>query len=122
MSVLSSTDIFPDLLPTDLIVDHRQAFNIYKAVNAREGFSRKDDKFPERWLKEPFKKGEQEVPLTDYFKAKTLTQEDVERLLDDYYEERGWDLATGIPTRRKLEELGLGYVADDLEKQEVPLK
>jgi len=35
------------------------------------------------------------------------TAEDLERLLDDYYDERGWDVEKGIPTRKKLVELGL---------------
>jgi len=37
-------------------------------------------------------------------------------LLDKYYELSGWSLANGCPTRAKLEELGLGDVADELER------
>jgi aldehyde:ferredoxin oxidoreductase len=37
-------------------------------------------------------------------------------LLDDYYQARGWDVKTGIPTRQKLEELGLKKEADELKK------
>jgi len=40
-----------------------------------------------------------------------------EAMKDRYYTVRGWDLATGIPTRETLEKCGLGYVADDLEKR-----
>jgi aldehyde:ferredoxin oxidoreductase len=40
----------------------------------------------------------------------------VEKMFDDYYDERGWDIEKGIPTREKLEELGLKDVADDLEE------
>jgi aldehyde:ferredoxin oxidoreductase len=36
-------------------------------------------------------------------------------MLDEYYTERGWDLATGKPGREKLAELNLGYVADELK-------
>ena len=36
-------------------------------------------------------------------------------MLDDYYTLRGWDRKTGLPTRQKLEELGLVDVANDLE-------
>jgi aldehyde:ferredoxin oxidoreductase len=36
-------------------------------------------------------------------------------LLSKYYELSGWDTATGWPTRAKLEELGMGDVADGLE-------
>ena len=36
---------------------------------------------------------------------------------DEYYEIRGWDKETGIPTREKLVELGLEDVAEEvLEK------
>jgi aldehyde:ferredoxin oxidoreductase len=35
-------------------------------------------------------------------------------MLDEYYEARGWDVNTGIPTKEKLQELGLDYVAKDL--------
>jgi aldehyde:ferredoxin oxidoreductase len=36
-------------------------------------------------------------------------------MLDDYYEARGWDKETGLPTRSKLESLGLKEIADELE-------
>jgi len=36
-------------------------------------------------------------------------------LLDEHYEERGWN-RNGVPTREKLLELGLGGVAEDLER------
>jgi aldehyde:ferredoxin oxidoreductase len=39
------------------------------------------------------------------------------KLLDEYYELRGWDVATGRPTRARLESLGLEHVADELERQ-----
>jgi aldehyde:ferredoxin oxidoreductase len=39
-----------------------------------------------------------------------------DRILDSYYAHRGWDAATGRPTRARLEELGLGDVADELER------
>jgi aldehyde:ferredoxin oxidoreductase len=37
-------------------------------------------------------------------------------MVDNYYEQRGWDKATGWPTRAKLEELDLKDVADALAK------
>jgi aldehyde:ferredoxin oxidoreductase len=50
------------------------------------------------------------IEMQDYYQTKVLTKEDVDRLLDDYYEERGWDLKTGRPTKERLERLGLtGY-------------
>jgi len=38
-------------------------------------------------------------------------------MLDEYYEESGFDKKTGWPTRSKLEELGLKDVADELYKK-----
>ena len=37
-------------------------------------------------------------------------------MLSHYYEIRGWDRETGIPTRETLEALDLDEVADDLEQ------
>ena len=31
-----------------------------------------------------------------------------------YYEQAGWDVASGTPTRATLEEVGLAWAADDL--------
>lgn len=44
-----------------------------------------------------------------------LDREDWEKALDMYYEEWGWDKATGIPTRATLEKFDLKDLADDLE-------
>jgi aldehyde:ferredoxin oxidoreductase len=45
-----------------------------------------------------------------------LDQATFDRILDAYYERRGWDTTTGWPTRAKLEDLGLADVADELER------
>jgi aldehyde:ferredoxin oxidoreductase len=37
-------------------------------------------------------------------------------MLEDYYELRGWDRATGIPAREHLKALGLEDVAEDMGK------
>ena len=39
----------------------------------------------------------------------------MEYMLDDYYAAQGWNRETGFPTRAKLERVGLGAVADELE-------
>ncbi|OHE25287.1 MAG: hypothetical protein A3J94_03515 [Syntrophus sp. RIFOXYC2_FULL_54_9] len=81
--------------------------NIQKAFNARLGLTRKDDTVPQRFLKEPIssgpKKGEHLGAILPI-------------MLDEYYEARGWNKQTGLPTRSTLERLGLKEVADDLEK------
>ena len=48
-----------------------------------------------------------EFPLMDQYKTTKLTRVDVEKLLDDYYDESGWHQETTAPTPAKLKELGL---------------
>ena len=45
-----------------------------------------------------------------------LDREKFLKLLDRYYELSGWTISNGWPTRARLEELGLGDVADGLER------
>lgn len=80
--------------------------NLARAFNVREGFSRADDILPERLMKEPLERGAS--------KGHFISIEDLKEMLDEYYTVRGWDLNSGIPSREKLEELGLGYVSDQL--------
>jgi aldehyde:ferredoxin oxidoreductase len=81
--------------------------NLARAFNVREGFTRKDDTLPERLMTEPLKAGAS--------KGHFISKEDLKKMLDEYYTERGWDLKTGTPGRAKLTQLGLGYVADALK-------
>ena len=39
---------------------------------------------------------------------------DLDYMLERYYELRGWDRATGVPTQEKLSKLGLADIAEDL--------
>jgi aldehyde:ferredoxin oxidoreductase len=73
-------------------------FNLERMFNVREGFNSKDDVFPTRLTKEPMPAGPSAGQI---FEA--------ESLLADYYQARGWDMKTGIPTTTKLNELGLGF-------------
>jgi len=47
-------------------------------------------------------------------KGNVISQEDLKQMLDEYYIARGWDVNTGVPTKEKLLELGLGYVANEI--------
>jgi aldehyde:ferredoxin oxidoreductase len=78
-----------------------------KAFNARLGLTRKDDTLHGRWMYEPCPSGLGEgMKCADY----------LDRCLDEYYEERGFDVETGLPKREKLMELGLESVAEELGK------
>jgi aldehyde:ferredoxin oxidoreductase len=39
--------------------------------------------------------------------GKVLTKELIDKMLDRYYELRGWHVDTGVPSENKLRELGL---------------
>jgi len=80
-------------------------FNLYKAINVKEGFMRDDD-WVEAWMT-PRRTPEGKVPLMDYYRTRVITRDDLNRLLDDYYKKRGWDIKRGIPTIAKLRELGI---------------
>jgi aldehyde:ferredoxin oxidoreductase len=94
----------------------RRIYTLYKALNVRLGYSRKDDVFPGRWF-EPLETTDRgTLVLSDYF-GTPLSKEDCDRLLGDYYDERGWDPKTGIPTEKTLVELDLKDVAQDLKER-----
>lgn len=107
-----------DLSAGELIKCGERISNLAKLVNAREGFSRKDDRVPDVWFR-PMDTPEGKIEMHDYFNTKVITREDAENLLDDYYHERGWHIAEGIPTLEKLEELGLEKYAS---KQTIRLR
>jgi aldehyde:ferredoxin oxidoreductase len=91
----------------DLRKSAERVYNLYKMLNVREGFGRADDEaFPEVWLT-PMETPDRREALTDYYRIRELTREDVFKLLDDYYDERGWDIARGVPAKEKLADLGL---------------
>jgi aldehyde:ferredoxin oxidoreductase len=52
-------------------------------------------------------------------KGAVLDRVKFEEVKREYYQIRGWDKATGLQTRKKLEELNLKDIADDLEKQKL---
>ncbi|MGE5617645.1 MAG: aldehyde ferredoxin oxidoreductase C-terminal domain-containing protein, partial [Sphingomonadaceae bacterium] len=80
-------------------------WNMIRCFSAREGFSRKDDTLPARIMEEPIPEG----PM----KGAVMPRETLERLKNDYYSYRGWDLETGNPTKEKLVELGLEFAVGD---------
>ena len=80
--------------------------NMMRAFNAREGIDRKQDTLPEKFFKKALKGG-----ASDGWK---LDRAEFEAALDKYFELSEWDVETGVPTRAKLEELDLAWVADQL--------
>jgi aldehyde:ferredoxin oxidoreductase len=79
--------------------------NLERAFNVREGFSRKDDRLPVRMLSEP-------LHTYDATGDGEIVRE-MEPFLDRYYEFRDWS-EDGMPTAKKLVELGLAEIAEDI--------
>jgi len=97
-----------DFDPEQLIRIAERCINIQKAYNVRLGLGRKDDQVHIRFREAPDK-------------GVKFSQEGFDKMLSRYYELHGWDPRTGIPRRDTLEELGLKYVADDLERRSIQL-
>jgi aldehyde:ferredoxin oxidoreductase len=76
--------------------------SMMRAFNAREGFGRDQDVLPPK-LSQPRQGGPSD--------GMSIAPADLERAKDTYYAMAGWD-QQGVPTRGKLEELGIGWVAD----------
>jgi aldehyde:ferredoxin oxidoreductase len=79
--------------------------NLLRAFNAREGVGAEVDTAPPKLL----------IPLQGGSSdGVAVTAEEVETAKALYYQMAGWD-EEGRPTRAKLDELALGWVADELE-------
>lgn len=86
-------------------VSHNDFLNIagrietlIRMFNVREGFARQDDTLPYRTLFEPL--------LDGPAKGQFIGEENLNRMVDDYYHCRGWDSA-GVPTDTTLEKYDL---------------
>ena len=84
--------------------------NLERAFLVRQGITRKDDYLPPRFLNEPLPNGNSKGSVFE-----------LEPMLNEYYEERGWD-SNGIPKTRKLRELHLEYAIKDLKRTDVKVR
>ena len=79
--------------------------NLMRVYNAREGFSRKDDRLPKKFFKSLAGSG----PTAGI----ALDPQEFENALDVYYQLMGWT-SDGQPTPAKLDELGLSWAKEYL--------
>ena len=86
-----------DIDEAELLKVAKRNRTLHRALNNRFGMRKADEKPPEDHWKKRFPELEKE-------------------LLDKYYKFKGWNY-DGIPTKETLEELDLGYVAEDLERR-----
>ena len=57
------------------------------------------------------------IPDEGAVQGAVVTQEEMDLLLDDYYESRGWTLE-GVPKVEKLKELGMDELSGIVEKKQ----
>jgi len=102
-------------------------FNLRRAIFAREGRKgRESEVLPEIFYTKPYRdrvnpedpclmpgKGGEPIPK----KGAVVDRETFEQLKDEYYQLRKWDVASGIQTKSRLEELGLHDIVGDLEQR-----
>ncbi|MFC2066143.1 aldehyde ferredoxin oxidoreductase family protein [Chloroflexota bacterium] len=79
-------------------------FNLQRMINVRRGISRKDDTLPPRFLTRKLKL--HGGPIAGHVPP-------LGEMLGEYYSTRGWS-EEGIPTRKKLVELGLEEAAESM--------
>jgi aldehyde:ferredoxin oxidoreductase len=100
-------------------------YNLQRAILTRQGWGgRKGDRLLDYLHEEPIQyvrfNRQCEIPgrngeITSR-KGAVVEREEFEKMKSEYYELRGWNVETGLPTAKKLQELELGDVASDLEE------
>ena len=83
----------------DLSASAERINTLARLINMREGLSRKDDTLPWKVLNVP-------IPDDGPAKGAIVTQEELDLMLDDYYDARGWNLE-GVPKVETLNRLGM---------------
>jgi aldehyde:ferredoxin oxidoreductase len=94
-----------DVTLEELVKVGERRLNLLRVFNAREGFSRKDDRLPKKFFKPLGGKGP--TALT------ALDPVEIETAMDIYYDLLGWT-REGNPTAAKMHDLGIGWAAEYL--------
>lgn len=88
-----------EMSPEELGTTAERINTLARLINVREGLSRKGDSLPWKVMNEP-------IPDDGPAKGAVVTQDELDLMLDDYYNVRGWTLE-GVPKIEKLKALGL---------------
>ncbi|XES76321.1 MAG: aldehyde ferredoxin oxidoreductase family protein [Candidatus Bathyarchaeia archaeon] len=99
-----------DITPEELTASAERVNTLARLINIREGLTRADDTLPWKVMNEP-------IPDDGPVKGAVVTQDELNLMLDDYYEARGWD-PDGVPTKAKLAELGMEELTSIVESKE----
>jgi aldehyde:ferredoxin oxidoreductase len=115
MGVLLSANELADLVQAatgwdfDLAEFHKcgeRLQTMARAYCVREGLRREHDVLPGRLMHDPLPDGPAQGMVLD--------SQSLEQMKDAYYDLRGWDISTGVPTPKKLHELDLDYLIPQL--------
>jgi aldehyde:ferredoxin oxidoreductase len=108
-----------NLTPAELRYIGEKQRNMDALLNVREGIMGEDYEPPVLWLEHtqrPIRVDKGDFYATDWF-GKRITKDEIYRWMRDYYAERGWDLEKRIPTKGKIEILGLKEFGDIITLQ-----
>lgn len=86
----------------DMMKAGERIWNLERAFSVKMGLTKKDDKLPDRFIKESPPDGAVAGQVVE-----------LDQMLEDYYKERKLN-DNGRPSKEKLEELGLGFVIEKL--------
>lgn len=81
-------------------------WNLTRVFNSRAGTQKEDDTLPPRIFEDPLPSG--------IARGRKLPKENFEKMIREYYEVRGWDFETGMPTCEKLRKLRLGNIVKQM--------
>lgn len=87
------------LTQAELRIIAERAWNTTRLFNVRNGFTREHDILPERLFSQTSSAGPSN--------GQRMDREAFEKMLDEYYDVVGWEKSTGVPTEKKLKELGI---------------
>jgi aldehyde:ferredoxin oxidoreductase len=103
-----------------------RVFNLWRAINVRDGHKgREYDRISEQAYTVPL---DYDMPNAQCLlpgkdgevisrKGEVVDREQFEKMKDEYYQLRQWDVATGLQTKSQLDDLGLKEVAQELQKK-----
>jgi len=91
-----------DFNANSMMMAGERSLNLKRMINIKLGITKEDDKLPK-------------IAITPLSEGTSQGKEpDMETLMRGHYKERGWDVATGKPTKEKLEQLGLSEMIKDI--------
>jgi len=91
----------------ELMKVSERATNLTRVFNVREGFTRKEDKLPQRIL---------QPKLNGALSNSSIDAEELENAKQIYYQMAGWN-KEGIPTSEKLEELDVSWASKKIAER-----